>query len=630
MEHPSPKSKATSNQEKDLPKVKEANELRLEGNGLYTKGDVNGALNHYIKAFEVNEKDSAAASNAAHCILSLGKDPLRAEYYADKAVDLRPDWAKAYYRKGCALVAQSKYIMALASFQVALKMEPGDKSIETAYRATAELAERCAASQGSNDDPAKAGGFDKVLVNMMREFQASTESGPIKNVNKWQRNNYKSLIFLTPFFNSLEDSYRKKDIVNIVWGAKDIEKIIASSDWVDLVEKVLKSIHFNNGRPIGSKILEALVREPWRASKVLNGDISSQSTKTIETLLKDSLNNAGVESKTSILQFIIPEHPIQSAALVYHIASKLLINENNNLLIAWSFQVDEKTIKAAGASEFLVGLCSTNRTYVCLIDPVKKAVFDFYAIWDALIGSRLTAQKGASGTVSTGEIQDAVVLKIDSVKNTPKHKFEKFFNDVAGGGPNGDLLFYTGNDSNKIIDFVSRVYASASLWDNKKTTKPSEPKKELNFSESSNAIRSGNSEILKLNSDSLQKAVSKEVDLEIEKAKELSETTPIIEMKTLDEYYADEKQPKPSSKVHKRKKSVTFDVKPPQEFTPSPYQSPNPLDDEKATFPHNVVDKESGQFEDRNQNGQRAYSFRDDIAIVVVGLALFAALMMLT
>jgi tetratricopeptide (TPR) repeat protein len=88
------------------------------------------AIQLYSKAIEIKPSDAILYSNRSMCYLSIGKNS-EALSDAEQAIQLDGGYAKAYFRKGSALVALSNYSLAKESFEEGLKLAPGDKSFIT-------------------------------------------------------------------------------------------------------------------------------------------------------------------------------------------------------------------------------------------------------------------------------------------------------------------------------------------------------------------------------------------------------------------------------------------------------------------------------------------------------------------
>ncbi|GJM95217.1 hypothetical protein PR202_ga11927 [Eleusine coracana subsp. coracana] len=82
---------------------------------------------------------SACASNRAAAFLQLVKLS-KALADAETTVKLKPQWEKAYFRKGCVLEAMERYDEAVSSFQVALQLNPQNTEVSRKIKRLTQLA----------------------------------------------------------------------------------------------------------------------------------------------------------------------------------------------------------------------------------------------------------------------------------------------------------------------------------------------------------------------------------------------------------------------------------------------------------------------------------------------------------
>ncbi|ONM07520.1 ankyrin repeat family protein [Zea mays] len=77
--------------------------------------------------------DATLYSNRSFCHLKIGaaRDAL---VDANACIGLQPDWPKAYYRKGAALMSLKEYKEARDAFMEGLKLDPSNLDIQNAYR----------------------------------------------------------------------------------------------------------------------------------------------------------------------------------------------------------------------------------------------------------------------------------------------------------------------------------------------------------------------------------------------------------------------------------------------------------------------------------------------------------------
>jgi tetratricopeptide (TPR) repeat protein len=74
-------------------------------------------------------------SNRAAAFIHLGKET-KAIKDAEQAIELKPDWAKGYFRKGAALAALRKWDESIQMLEKALEVDPKSKEIATVLRET--------------------------------------------------------------------------------------------------------------------------------------------------------------------------------------------------------------------------------------------------------------------------------------------------------------------------------------------------------------------------------------------------------------------------------------------------------------------------------------------------------------
>ena len=99
------------------------------------------ALNCYTKAIELDPNDPILYSNRSAMFYNLNKFD-NAILDAEMAIQLRPQYAKAYLRKGNALEAQYKYKEALDAYELGLKQDHEHSQLIEAKKGVIELIEK--------------------------------------------------------------------------------------------------------------------------------------------------------------------------------------------------------------------------------------------------------------------------------------------------------------------------------------------------------------------------------------------------------------------------------------------------------------------------------------------------------
>uniref|UniRef100_A0A0D9VWB1 Uncharacterized protein n=1 Tax=Leersia perrieri TaxID=77586 RepID=A0A0D9VWB1_9ORYZ len=108
-------------------------EFKSLGLGAVEKKDYRSAAGFYSKAMELDPDDATLLSNRSLCWLYMGdggKALLDAHEYRKKG----PDWSKACYRQGTALMLLKDYASACEPLLDGFKLDPGNIEIENALR----------------------------------------------------------------------------------------------------------------------------------------------------------------------------------------------------------------------------------------------------------------------------------------------------------------------------------------------------------------------------------------------------------------------------------------------------------------------------------------------------------------
>lgn len=147
--------------------IEEAVALKNQGNEAFKQGDWPTAIDFYTRAIEKNDKEPAFFTNRAQANLKL-------EAYgyaiadASKAIELSPDFAKAYYRRAVANTAILKHADAIHDWKIVVRKNPSDKVAKSQYEACQKLVKRDAFLKAIevSDAPSAAEGLniEEILV----------------------------------------------------------------------------------------------------------------------------------------------------------------------------------------------------------------------------------------------------------------------------------------------------------------------------------------------------------------------------------------------------------------------------------------------------------------------------------
>ena len=110
-----------------------AKEWKEKGNHLVQERKYQEALDCYTKAIELDKNDPILYSNRSAMYYNLN-DFENALLDAEEAIYLKPDYAKAYLRKGNALEKQYKYQEALDTYKIGLQKDKNNTQLLEDYQ----------------------------------------------------------------------------------------------------------------------------------------------------------------------------------------------------------------------------------------------------------------------------------------------------------------------------------------------------------------------------------------------------------------------------------------------------------------------------------------------------------------
>ena len=124
-----------------------AQSFKEAGNKHLQAGDFDAAIESYSKAIELDSSDHVFFSNRSAAYLSKG-DSTNALEDGVKCVELKPDWAKGYSRKGAALHAMKKYDEALETYEAGLVKCPEDSGLKNGISEVKKVLSAASAPRG--------------------------------------------------------------------------------------------------------------------------------------------------------------------------------------------------------------------------------------------------------------------------------------------------------------------------------------------------------------------------------------------------------------------------------------------------------------------------------------------------
>lgn len=172
---------------------KSAEEYRAVGNKLFSEKHFDAACKAYTKAIEVCDTLERPGdldlvhiylSNRAQCHIKL-ENYGSAVADASRAVELKPDFSKGYYRRGCANIALQKFHEALKDFQTAGKHQATNEILVRIRECQREIRQQKfgAAIAGDNSSDRLAG-FLNLLPGEVSGYNSSNKPIDLEALEK--------------------------------------------------------------------------------------------------------------------------------------------------------------------------------------------------------------------------------------------------------------------------------------------------------------------------------------------------------------------------------------------------------------------------------------------------------------
>lgn len=112
--------------------------LKERGNAALADNHLDEAIKCYSEALELDEKNAVLYSNRSAAYAKAGLYE-RSLQDAEKAIELRPDWAKAYSRKGAALAYLGRRHEACAAYESGLQYDPENAQLRESLSETKRI-----------------------------------------------------------------------------------------------------------------------------------------------------------------------------------------------------------------------------------------------------------------------------------------------------------------------------------------------------------------------------------------------------------------------------------------------------------------------------------------------------------
>jgi len=158
-------------------KLDRAAELRAEGNKAFTNKDYEGAIRCYTEALALSDLNAHLLySNRSAAYLFKGEKFYESAIAdAQRCLDLKPDWSKAYFRMGKALMAAGKYDEAFKQFYRGTLVDKNSDELKL-------LLEQCTRTLGICEKDSRAH-VEKEMVKMYSREQCENLCNTILHVS---------------------------------------------------------------------------------------------------------------------------------------------------------------------------------------------------------------------------------------------------------------------------------------------------------------------------------------------------------------------------------------------------------------------------------------------------------------
>mmetsp|Transcript_9609 Transcript_9609/g.35991 ORF Transcript_9609/g.35991 Transcript_9609/m.35991 type:complete len:485 (-) Transcript_9609:35-1489(-) len=119
----------------------QAEQYKNQGNIAFKNGFVEEAIRLFSCAIDLDDQNHVYYSNRSAAYLKLGSAKSKAFQDAKKCVELKPDWAKGYSRKGAAELALGRLQDAQDSYRLGLRYDPGNPALQSGFEKAREAEE---------------------------------------------------------------------------------------------------------------------------------------------------------------------------------------------------------------------------------------------------------------------------------------------------------------------------------------------------------------------------------------------------------------------------------------------------------------------------------------------------------
>ncbi|KAL2010872.1 hypothetical protein VTN00DRAFT_3590 [Thermoascus crustaceus] len=129
-----------------------ADALKAEGNKAFSAKDYPTAIEKFTQAIELEPNNHILYSNRS-AVYAAQSEYQKALDDANKATEIKPDWAKGWARKGAALRGLGDLLGANDAYEEALKLEPNNDQAKSGLNAVKRAIDAEAKADGVSGDP---------------------------------------------------------------------------------------------------------------------------------------------------------------------------------------------------------------------------------------------------------------------------------------------------------------------------------------------------------------------------------------------------------------------------------------------------------------------------------------------
>ena len=123
--------------------------LKSQGNAAFSGGDFATAISHFSEAIALAPENHVLFSNRSAAYAAL-KDYEKALEDADRAIELKSDWSKAYGRKAAALFGLGQLEESKKVYEKALEMDPQNQQLRKSLNEVTQLLSSPPSNAGMN------------------------------------------------------------------------------------------------------------------------------------------------------------------------------------------------------------------------------------------------------------------------------------------------------------------------------------------------------------------------------------------------------------------------------------------------------------------------------------------------